>query len=217
VASLVGVGVPPRRPWRWIGMVASLIATVVAVVAIWKHIDSGGGTFSVVVSVAAVVAHANLCLLVPLTAPQKWVRWVTILAAFATAALIDGMLLADDYHRDFPLGQNLAAATGIIASCGSLVLLVLARLNRHLDRVPVLSEVREMTIVCPGCEKKQTVGVGDSACSTCNLKFHIRVEEPRCPNCDYVLFMLQSDRCPECGTPLRGGAPHEPPGNAPAV
>ena len=217
VASLVGAEVSPRRPWRWVGVIASLVATVIAVVAIWKHLQSGGGAFAVIVSVAAVVAHANLCLLVPLTPPQKWVRGVTILAAFATAALIDGMLLADDYHRDFPLGQNLAAASGIIASCGSLVLLVLARLNRHLDRVPVLSEVREMTIICPGCQKKQTVGVGDSACSTCGLKFHIRVEEPRCPNCDYVLFMLQSDRCPECGTPVRGGAGQESRASAPAI
>jgi hypothetical protein len=203
VASLVGAGAPPRRPWRWVGVIASLIATVVAVVAIWKHLQSGGGMFAVIVSIAAVVAHANLCLLVPLTPPQKWVRVVTIVAALATAALVDGMVLADDYRYDFPPGQNFAAAAGIIASCGSLVLLVLARLTRHLDRVPVLSEVREVTVICPGCQKKQTLGVGDSTCATCGLKFHIRVEEPRCANCDYVLFMLQSDRCPECGTPVR--------------
>ena len=43
----------------------------------------------------------------------------------------------------------------------------------------------------------------------CGLKFHIRLEEPRCPKCDYLLFMLQSDRCPECGTPVRGGAPNK--------
>src|SRR2546423_1174598 len=114
-----------RGSWRWIGVVGSLAATVVAVVAIWEHLHSGSGMFAVVVSVAAVVAHANLCLFVPLTPPQKWVRTVTILAAFATAALIDAMVLGEDYRYDFPLGQNLAAAAGIIASCGTLVLLVL--------------------------------------------------------------------------------------------
>jgi hypothetical protein len=204
VGSLAGVGSPPQRVWRWGGVIASVVAAVMAVVAIWKEIHSGSGWFSVVVSLAAVVAHANVCLFVPLTAAQKWVRTVTILAAVATAALVDAMVFAEEGHFDLPLGQNLAAAAGIIASCGSLALLVLARLNRNLDRVPVLSEVREMTVICPGCQKKQTLSVGDSACATCGLKFHIRVEEPRCPTCDYVLFMLQSDRCPECGTVVRG-------------
>jgi hypothetical protein len=161
----------------------------------------------VVVSFAAVVAHANVCLFVPLMQGQRWVRVVTILAAAATAVLIDALVVADERGRELPMGQNLAAAAGIIASCGSLALLVLARLNRHLDRAPVLSEVRELTVICPGCHKKQTVRVGDSACPTCLLKFHIRVEEPRCPTCDYLLFMLQSDRCPECGTVVRGAAP----------
>ena len=204
VASLAGVGTAPRRPWRWVGVLASVAATAMAVYAIWAHIQSGSGVFAVVVSVAAVVAHANVCLFVPLTPSQKWVRVVTILAAIATAALVDALVLAEDHHFDLPLGANLAAAAGIVASCGSLALLVLARLNRHLDRVPVLSEVRELTVICPGCERKQTLGVGDSACPTCGLKFHIRLEEPRCANCDYLLFKLDSDRCPECGMPVRG-------------
>ena len=217
VASLAGVGTTPHRSWRWVGVLASLVATVMAVVAICKHIHSGSAVFAVIVSVAAVVAHANVCLFVPLTPAQRWVRVVTISAAVATAALVDAMVSADEWHFYFTPGQNLAGAAGIIASCGSLALLVLARLNRHLDRVPVLSEVREMTVICPGCRKKQTLPVGDSSCSTCGLTFHIRVEEPRCPNCDYVLFMLQSDRCPECGTAVRGGVPQVSPDTAPAV
>ncbi|MGD0770219.1 MAG: hypothetical protein ABSB42_18710 [Tepidisphaeraceae bacterium] len=27
----------------------------------------------------------------------------------------------------------------------------------------------------------------------------VRARAPRCPNCNYLLLMLQSDRCPECG------------------
>ena len=210
VASLAGVGTAPRRPWRWIGVLASLVASVMALYAIWANVQSDSGWFSVIVSGAAVVAHANLCLFVPLTPGQKWVRVVTIGAAIATAMVVDTIVLTGAGFEGSFFVQNLAAAAGIIASCGSLALLVLARLNRNLDRVPVLAEVREVTLICPGCQKKQALAVGDSACAGCGLKFHIRVEEPRCPNCDYLLFMLQSDRCPECGMVVRGGALAEP-------
>jgi hypothetical protein len=200
VASLAGVGTQPFRWWRWLGVIASLIAIAGGLYSIWMDVNSGGGLFAVIISIAAVVAHANLCLFVPLTPGQKWVRVVTILFAIAAAALVDVLALQEDYKFDFPMAENLAAASGIIASCGSLALLVLARINRNLDRVPVLSELKELTLFCPGCHKKQTMSVGDSACTTCGLKIHVRLEEPRCPKCDYLLFMLQSDRCPECGT-----------------
>jgi hypothetical protein len=199
VASLGGVGTSPGRWWRWVGVSAASGATAAAICAIWKEIHAGDGIFIVIVSVAAVVAFANLCLMVPLTASQKWVRIATILAAAATAILIDLLALGSDYQFEIPMAENLAAATGIIASCGGLALLVLARINRHLDRVPVLSEIRQITIVCPGCNRKQTATLGESSCAGCGLIFRIGVEEPRCPKCDYLLFMLKSDRCPECG------------------
>jgi hypothetical protein len=67
----------------------------------------------------------------------------------------------------------------------------------------VLSEIREITIICPGCDAKQTLPVGASSCSRCGLVIHTRIEEPRCAQCDYLLYMLKSDNCPECGTPVR--------------
>src|SRR4051812_35956720 len=56
-ACLVGVGKPPSRWWRWIGVLASVAAVVVAVVAIWKALHSGGGVFAVIVSIAAAIAY----------------------------------------------------------------------------------------------------------------------------------------------------------------
>jgi hypothetical protein len=203
VACLAGVGTLPRRWWRWAGVAASVLAAAAATYAIWKSIHSGSSVFVIVLSIAVVAAHANLCLFVPLAGSQKWMRVATILAAVATALAIDVMALADEHDFDFPLAENLAAAGGIITACGSLALLVLARINRNLDRVPVLSEIKQMTVICPGCQRKQTLPTGPSSCPTCGMKITIQLEEPRCPKCDYLLYMLQSERCPECGEPVR--------------
>jgi hypothetical protein len=202
VACLAGVGTLPRRHWRWLGVFASALAAVMALYGIWRHVHSGSAAFTIVLSIGLVVAHANLCLFVPLTDSQRWMRVVTILGGMVTAAAIDLMALAEDTGTDFYFAENLAGAAGIITACGSLALLVLARLNRNLDRLPVLSEISQVTIICPACQRKQTLPIGESRCASCNLKFVIKVEEPRCPKCDYLLYKLQSDRCPECGEPV---------------
>lgn len=144
---------------------------------------------------------------------QRWVRWVTIGAAVVTALLLDVLVVGRDRWDDVDQLASVAGATGIIAGCGSLALLVLARLNRNIERAPVISEIRELTLVCPSCKRKQVVALARDAndtsansCTNCGLRFHVRVEEPRCPKCDYVLLMLRSDRCPECGT-LIGAVP----------
>jgi len=48
----------------------------------------------------------------------------------------------------------------------------------------------------------QTVQSGHTRCAQCRLKFHIEIEEPRCPKCNYLLHMLTEPRCPECGGAL---------------
>ena len=95
---------------------------------------------------------------------------------------------------------RLASAAGFIASCGSLALLVLARINKRMpDEAPALHKIAEITLICPGCSKKHTLPVGSATCPTCRLELNVQVVEPRCPQCDYSLFMLTSNRCPECG------------------
>jgi hypothetical protein len=119
------------------------------------------------------------------------------------AALIAGACFVAAIHYRFGPSYDLVARIGgaaaIIGGCGSLALLVLAKLNRRVDLQPEALDLKEMTIICPVCRKKQTVPLGDSACAGCGLKFQISVQEPRCPSCDYLLLMIQSDRCPECG------------------
>lgn len=210
--SLIGVGGGDRRDWRWAGVGASLIACTMWLLEIWigAGSDLGFVLFCVLISLGAVVAHANLAFFCPLTPTQLWVRAGAILAAMLTAGLIN-LIIIDDRFSGIGLDEDLlgrlASAAGIVTGCGTLALCVLARMNRKVDFESLEAELSEMTIVCPRCRKKQAVHLGDSVCASCGLRISIRVEEPRCSQCDYLLYALTSDRCPECGAVIGSRPP----------
>ncbi|MCA9286029.1 MAG: zinc ribbon domain-containing protein [Phycisphaerales bacterium] len=212
VASLVGIGGGDRRWWQWLGVIAATVSAVMVIVAIWQDIREGSGMFVTITSAAVVLAHANLVVRCPLSAGQRWLRWSTIGAASAAGLLVSVVALEflGPANRQEFMGR-LIAAFAIAAGCGSLALLVLARLNRRVDFEPSLEPIVAMTIVCPRCHKKQSIAVGDARCDNCALRIHTRIEDPRCPSCGYALYRLESDRCPECGTVVRGAASDGPP------
>jgi hypothetical protein len=205
-ASLAGAGFD-RRHWRYVGVLAAGAAFVMGTIGIWRDLHQGPLAFAIIASLAAVVAHANLVLLCPLKPHQRWLAWATIACAVLTAVGVDVTMSINNEVED--LLARISGAASILAGCGSLALLVLAGLNRKVKPKAVLSKIEEFTLICPGCNKRHTLPVGDARCPTCLLETHVSFTEPRCPKCDYLLFMLQSDRCPECGTVVRGPGPAE--------
>ena len=205
VLCLIGHGTADRRPWRWAGIVASGVAYAMWLINIWTGMESDLGTviFTTLLSLAVVVVHANLSLTAPLEPHQRWVRNGTIVAAALTATFIDLIVIDEVLFRFGDSGDflvRLAAASGILTGCGTMALAVLARLNRRIDYEPLSPELTHITVVCPRCGKRQSICLGDSVCVGCKLRISIRIEEPRCPQCGYLLYGLPSDRCPECGT-----------------
>jgi hypothetical protein len=195
---------------RALGVAAAATGAGIAIYAICFDIDTDSWVFRAITSLATVIAHANLCLLVPLSPTQQWVRVVTVLAALCTAISLNIAMYSGAGPGHVDLAWRAASASGIITACGSIALLVLAAISRRVpSETRELAAVAELKVVCPGCGRKQALPVGHSECPTCRLQFDIRVVEPRCPKCDYLLFMLKSDRCPECGQPL------SPPAGAP--
>ena len=83
-----------------------------------------------------------------------------------------------------PVGQSAAGAAAgvgagaaaILASAGSLALLIFARLNRSLGEATDPSDMTHITLICPRCGKKQAVSLGEADCSKCGLRIHTAIE-----------------------------------------
>jgi len=200
--SLVGAGLD-RRHWRYVGVLAAGVGAGIASYAIWFEVKESSSTFTVIATVAALAAVANVVLLAPLRPNQRWLSAGTLICAALAGAFVDVgiiMKVKSEWHEVY----RLAGACGVLTGCGLLALAVMARLNRRVDRKLVLAEIRRFTLICPGCGSRHTIEAGTASCPTCRLIIHAQFEEPRCPSCDYVLFMLGSDRCPECGQIVEG-------------
>lgn len=206
IFSLVGAGTGDRRYWRWLGVAAAAAAYAGAA---WSIITGARGEeeiFVSIVTVACVVAHANASFCVPVPPGARWLAWATVVAGVATGgAVITSMMMsrAGTYDTD-PAKQlivRLASASAVLAGCGTLALLVLSRLTRRSEGPREFStrEIREISLTCPLCGRRQKLPRGGGRCAGCGLVIRISLQEPRCESCDYSLIMFTGDRCPECG------------------
>jgi hypothetical protein len=176
VLCLIGSGTD-RRHWRWLGVAAAAAAFSISAYAIILDIHKTSALFVCVVSVAAVVAHASAMAWCPLKPAQRWLLWGTIGAGIATGGFVDLARITSPWQEEM-LGR-LAGATAIIGGCGTLALLILARINQRI--VPVaatLADLREITLTCPRCRAKQTVAIGSGKCRACGLLIQVRVQNP---------------------------------------
>jgi len=207
---IVNIGLDRRLILRIPAILATLVATTIAVTGIITGSDDDfwGRIMIVGFALGGGGAFANLCLQGKLPASQAWLRWATIAAAGLCVVCISGYALS--YIPYSYTGHNVIeeyfgrgiTASSILAGCGALALIVLARINRRVDATSETFVAQNITLFCPRCSKKQDLPLGDAACNACGLRISTRVEEPRCATCGYLLYKLTSDRCPECGTPV---------------
>jgi hypothetical protein len=173
VLALIGTG-RDRRHWRWAGVAAAAAAFAMATYAILLDIREASTLFVCLASAAVVVAHANTMVRVPLASNQRWLLWATVASAIVAAGFVDVGRITRPWHEEM-LGR-LAGAAAIVAGCGTLALLVLARANRSVP-LPGFSpaDVRQVTLVCPRCQRKQSIAVESGRCAACGLGIAVRL------------------------------------------
>jgi len=211
-ASLVGLGIHMRpwtggikdeatgsaRHWRWLGVSAAALAAGMILTDIWSNVIVTEEMTSLAIVIALLVAFVNLVTLTPLKATQHWLGVSTLIAGAATALFVE--LVVFDVGGE-PV-ERLSAAAAILTASGSVALLVLAASNRRQEYGTAADGSFSVSLVCPRCRVQQEVPIGQSKCEACGLKITLRVEEPRCAECGYLLHMSNGEACPECGTKI---------------
>jgi hypothetical protein len=178
VASLVGAGSQDSRHWRWLGVIASATVTAMCLWDIWTAYRFEEDWIVSVASVAAVVAHINLSFLAPLRGTQVAWRIGTIAAVIATAVALDlDLFLKPNSMPGITMLGRISLASGILASTGTLGMLILARLNRNIGPSITADQISAIALQCPRCGKRQTVPLGIAACGKCGLKLRVEIAE----------------------------------------
>lgn len=216
--SLVGYGTPvlafngpepdlkegSLRHWRWAGILCSATGIAMLIAHLFREVHSGSEAFMVVASLATFIPFANLVLLAPLKPGQRWLGVGTLAFGAITALLTMSIAFGYDYYDDV---SRFTAAAAIPTACGSLALIVVARLNARTPFTQTQSVDIRIDLTCPRCRRMQPLALGGAACIACGLKIDVKIEEPRCTQCGYLLYMLDGDACPECGTVIMQGKP----------
>jgi hypothetical protein len=195
-AALAGAGTD-RRHWRWAGVAAAAAAIAFALVDIWAESERFLDVLAPLVAVATWVGLAIPLLRIELADGQRWLRTGTLVAGGAAAGLWVISAWGDFGSEAL---NRAGAASAIPAACGTLALVIIARLRRRVDAAVLPRELRSITLYCPRCSRKQTQALGPGACAACGLRIEVKAEQPACSQCGYLLYGVGPGRCPECGT-----------------
>jgi len=206
-ACLFGLG-KHAAPWRWLGVVASLLALAMGLWGIWNKLSDPPMWFLQALFVGIAVGVCNVLNTLDFKGFQRYVALGTmamVLASFAFATYLNITTVGfrgADFEQDF--AARLLAASCIISVCGLLAIVIFLAANRRalVTHSGAIKEIKAVRITCPRCATKCDAHVGASRCTGCGLIFLLDLAEPRCIKCEYNLLDLKSDRCPECGTPV---------------
>lgn len=199
---LIGVGTVPVRPWRWIGVVATVVGFLLSIYAIYHEwTESISDWIFVAASVVVVVMHAVLCIAIRSAPARLPVRTIAIIATIATAVFCDLIMLLEFGRND--LLVRLATASGIVASASTIATaFIIQRHAKHLRTVGTVGTVaadgaaglgamagqetsssggipstiyRSVTLACPACHQQIDVPTGRSVCPNCKLAFNLEI------------------------------------------
>ncbi|MCH8344323.1 MAG: hypothetical protein IH983_10075 [Planctomycetes bacterium] len=210
LVALVCASVLEKRrlvPAMWIGIMAAVAALLVWLVLIWFdaaldwRAEMRGariaGTFTII---TVLLGQSGLLTLPRFDHPWAGsVRWMTIGVSSLLAATGIALVWFNWMNQQIDEGRVLGVL-GILAACGTVVTPILWKVQvvRRAESAETIPAKITVSLTCPRCAAGQQLITGPTKCRQCGLRITIAVEEPRCA-CGYLLYRLESNRCPECG------------------
>lgn len=205
-----------RKYWRWIGVLTGIAAIFMGMIGIW--LITGGRPTNIIycLIISTVIGGSNILLRLALPAGQRWLALATTCMLIATGlcAMYVNLIVDGDPTSNFDdISLRLLTAGAIVTTCGILALAVLKAFNRRVivTEAQSIADIKQINLACPRCAKKQDAELGESRCTGCGLIFLLRIAEPHCSKCNYMLLDIRAGRCPECGEPISAsGEPQSP-------
>jgi hypothetical protein len=177
VACLTGMSSPKWWDWRWLGVAASMAGWTLLVMQEWALLLPDKAWVILSTSAGCGFAYASVCQLLSLATGQRWLRALAIVAVAVTVLFLNlETLLAPGLGIGI-LGR-VSGAASVVASCSTLALVVLARLNQRAVGAIETQEITCVVLYCPGCGSKQSMAVGGDDCKQCGLRLSIVASRP---------------------------------------
>lgn len=197
-------GLKGKRAFKLIGLFGVTVGWVMLLYGIWIRTSKHYESFAFATILGMTFAHANVIGLMNMRpGGQVIMRQVVQALAILTAVLAQLTVtraISTGHEDDW---ARLTGACGFMLACGTFALLVIHAANKRRGKHRAADEseliYKRVSLTCPHCQTQQSLPVGESQCSQCGMQFQIKLYEPHCPHCDYLLINAASDTCPECG------------------
>ncbi len=217
----LGAAVVLERGRKRIAMICTFVFSGLGLVVylvtiwaeLWRYVDDDwlAKIMFWLATWAVALPHMALLCLAPLKGFYLVIRRASCVCVLLLAMTITLFALFEG-EPDEDLWIRAIGILGILSALGTITVPILAKVAGIDKDASVESTPLDLKITCPRCLREQTVSSGHSRCSSCKLKFEIKIEEPRCPKCDYLLHKLTAPTCPECGLELGAEEAEHTPG-----
>ena len=216
LGGLVVVATARRMPWTLRACAFFVILSMVVFLGLiwsdglidWEWMDRLGRFAGASLIIGVVLAHRLLICPLNLTVPiAKISKRVSLISSGITGGIFCVLLLADGFYSAEELMARLLAVGSILAagSTISTCALVLFGPKPEDDEPRMLARSVDIALRCPVCEHDLRIKSNvDGCCGYCNLKIRVDAEEMYC-ECGYLLYKLESEKCPECGKDIEAG------------